>query len=198
MLAWILQNNYAIRKLLHYLDDSFTTASPDTEECANNLSAIKLVCSQLGIPLAPKKCDGPTTCLVYLGIELDSMQQCARLPTDKLLELKALVLEWQNKKSCTKKELESFIGKLQHASLVVRYGRTFLRRLFNALSGLVQKHYYFRLSRSCKLDIACWGELLANWNGVSFYDRSDWDFIPDVKTGTIYGLTVRGIPTNNN
>ena len=181
MLAYILSHNHAIRRLIHYLDDYFTADCPRSDECLTNLTQFKAVCAQLGIPLAPDKCIGPTTCLVFLGIELDSVEQSARLPTNKLKELKALVAQWLTKTSCTKSELESFVGKLQHASLVVRHGRTFLRRLFNALSGLRQKHHCFRLSRACKQDIAWWGALLAEWNGVSFYERTHWEVIPDVK-----------------
>ena len=44
------------------------------------------------------------------------------------MELKHLLAQWLNKRACTKRELQSLVGKLQHASSVVRRGRTFLRR----------------------------------------------------------------------
>ena len=37
---------------------------------------------------------GPSTVLVVLGIELDSVSQVAHLPTEKLLALKELITLW--------------------------------------------------------------------------------------------------------
>ena len=54
----------------------------------------------MGIPLSPGKCVGPTTWLVFLGIELDSIRMTARLPTDKHAELIALLDEWASKCCC--------------------------------------------------------------------------------------------------
>lgn len=194
MLCWVLRNNYTIKRVLHYLDDYFTVGSPGSTECTENLRTIKGTCSELGIPLAPEKCIGPVTCIIFLGIEIDSVTGTARLPGNKLEELKRLVLLWLDKRSCTKRELESVIGKLQHASLVVRHGRTFLRRLFSALAGLGQRHHYFRLTRACKQDIEWWGALLRGWNGINFYELPEWEIVPDIQfasdaSGTIgYGV----------
>ena len=60
----------------------------------------------------------------------------ARLPPAKLSDLLALTKLWTDKKTCTRKELESLIGKLSHACYVVPAGRTFLRRLINLTLGL--------------------------------------------------------------
>jgi hypothetical protein len=69
----------------------------------------------MGIPLHPDKTDGPATCLIVLGIELDSILQIARLPKVKLEALKQLLKEWQQKRWCTRTQLEPLLGKLHHA-----------------------------------------------------------------------------------
>jgi hypothetical protein len=129
----ILHNNYMIRDLLHYLDDYITASPPCRPDCAQNLVVASLVCQSLGLPLHPDKTVGPTTCLIVLGIELDSVLQIARLPATKLLALKGLFMEWSARKWCTHIQLESLIGKLHHACLVVWPGRTFLRQMINLL-----------------------------------------------------------------
>lgn len=65
--------------------------------------------------------------LTFLGIEMDTARMTLRLPVDKLAELKVLVLvsTWLERKFCTLKELQSLVGKLQHAGKVIRPGRTF-------------------------------------------------------------------------
>ena len=77
------------------------------------------VCQRLGLPLHPDKTVGQSTRLTVLGIELDTILQIARLPPTKLLDLKLLLREWSSRKWCTRVQLESLIGKLHHACLVV-------------------------------------------------------------------------------
>ena len=87
MVEWILLNPHNLSALLHYLDDFITAGPPDTNQCAENLATSIAVCRSLGLPLHPDKCIGPSTRLVVLGIELDSVAQVARLPPDKLSAL---------------------------------------------------------------------------------------------------------------
>ena len=83
-------------------------------------------CAELGIPVAAHKCTDPTTCLVFLGIQIDTIKVQISLPQEKLERLKGLFQEWKTKKCCTRRELESLIGHLQHAAKVVRPGRRFI------------------------------------------------------------------------
>lgn len=69
--------------------------------------------------MAPDKVERPTTCLTFLGIELDTIALTARLPEDKLQRLQAMLLAWQDRKVCTKRELLSLVGDLQHATMLV-------------------------------------------------------------------------------
>ena len=73
-LHWILQHNYDIRHLLHYmyLDDYFTAGTPASQECANNLSTMLAVCNNLNAPVKPSKTEGPTTHLIFLGITINT------------------------------------------------------------------------------------------------------------------------------
>ena len=127
MVEWILLNTHNVSALLHYLDDFITAGPLDTNQCAENLATSIAVCRSLGLPLHPDKCIGPSTHLVLLGIELDSVAQVAHLPMDKLSALQTLLQSWQDRCWCTRPELESLIGHLHHATKVVWPGRTFLR-----------------------------------------------------------------------
>ena len=72
---------------MHYLDDYFTLGAAGTNICATRLEAIHEAAQQVGIPLSPEKCEGPTTRTTFLGIELDSVEMSARLPADNLADL---------------------------------------------------------------------------------------------------------------
>ena len=90
-------------------------------------------CSRLGIPIAQEKCKGPTTCLTFLGIEIDTQTLELRLPADKLTRVQRTVGEWLGRKAAKKRDLESLLGLLQHAVKVVRPRRRFVRRLIQAI-----------------------------------------------------------------
>ena len=86
--------------------------------------------TELGVPLATDKLEGPTQCLTSLGIEVDT-QDGTRLPADKLSRLQEALLQWTPQKACRRHQLESLIGTLQHAC---RPGRSaFLRRMIDLL-----------------------------------------------------------------
>ena len=104
-----------------------------------------------GIPLAVEKYEGPTTGLVFWGIELDSEHMTARLPHDKTEELRVVIRAWAQKKWCTRKELEWLVGKLNHACAVV--ARTFLSRMINLLRDSKPRRRYIRLNKPCQLDL---------------------------------------------
>jgi len=75
--------------------------------------------------VAPEKTEGPTTSLLLLGVELDTELMELRLPQKKLLKLRELVAKWRQRKACTKRELQSLAGYLNHACKVIRSGRRF-------------------------------------------------------------------------
>ena len=49
------------------------------------------LCHHLGVPLAEENVEGPSTCLMYLGIIIDSVAGELRLPLEKLSRLCLLI-----------------------------------------------------------------------------------------------------------
>ena len=69
-LEWIL-TQHGMSSCLHYLDDFLTMGPPGSRECEHNLQLLLQLCEKLGIPIAIHKVEGPTTILIFLGIEFD-------------------------------------------------------------------------------------------------------------------------------
>ena len=124
-LQWLLIRDGV--EVIHYLDDFLLFGPKESPQCAEALAHTMGKCKELGVPVAPHKTEGPSTTLVFLGIELDTMLMTVRLPAEKLERLWREIGQWSVRKSCTKRELLSLIGQLQHACCVVRPGRSFLR-----------------------------------------------------------------------
>ncbi len=57
---------------MHYLDDFLLIGAPASVECDAHLSTLLTTFDRLGLPVAPKKLEGPTTRVTFLGIELDT------------------------------------------------------------------------------------------------------------------------------
>ena len=169
MVEWILLHKHHLTDLLHYLDDFITAGPPNSELCASNLTTAQTVCRTLGLPLHPDKCVGPATRLVVLGIELDSVAMCARLPEDKLLALRELIISWRSRWCSSRSQLESLIGHLHHAAKVVWPGRSFIRRMIDLLCCFRHRDHPIRLNSEFHLDLQWWDQFLTTWHGVNFW-----------------------------
>ena len=155
------------RGIDHYLDDFIIVGPPQSRGCASSLRVLEETCQQLGVPIAAEKCQGPSACLEFLGIEMDMLAMELCLPQDKLNRLRTLLQGWWPRKACQIKDLQCLVGHLCHACRVVRLGRRFLRGMFLLLSGNRKGHHYIRLNRQFKADLEWWNVFLSQWNGTS-------------------------------
>jgi hypothetical protein len=165
------------RIVIHYVDDFLFVVKLKSD--AQHLLARALdLCEELGVPIASEKTEGPTTCLTFLGIELDTVAMEARLPPARLLELQQLVDVWVSKSTASISEIESLHGTLQWACGVVRPGRFYLRRLI-AHSSRIKRwaqsdKAQFALPRPVIEDVRWWQQFLTRWNGVGLLYDADW------------------------
>ena len=117
MVEWILLHRHHLSDLLHYLDDFFTTGPPNSAHCAFNLQTALSVCQKLGLPPHPGKCVGPSTRLVILGNELDSVEQYTRLPEEKLMALRKMIASWRHRQWCSWAQLAICITQQKWSGL---------------------------------------------------------------------------------
>ena len=128
------------------------------------LSILRSVFHKLGVEIAEQKTVGPSSSVVFLGIEIDADNQVLRLPVEKLSELRTLITAWLDKKVTVARDLKSLVGKLEHACRVVRPGWSFLRRMLDFLKGVNSNHHLVRLSAAFRSN---WHVFRASWNKVS-------------------------------
>ena len=148
------------------------------------------VCKKLGLSVHPGECVGPSTQLIVLGIELDLVELCARIPGEKLAALQDLISSWRSRWWRSRQELESLIGHLQHEAKVVWPGRTFLRRMIDLLCCFCRRDHPIRLNAEFHLDLLWWHEFLSSWHvsclGPWAYSRCCWFF----GSFLLYGISV--------
>lgn len=142
--------------------DFITMGPPESAQCCLNLHTAMSICKKLGLPLHPGKCVGSSTQLVVLGIELDSVELCARLAGGKLAALQDLICSWRSHRWCSWGQLESLIGHLQHAK-VVWPGRTFLCHMIDLLCCFHRRDHPIQLSAEFHLDLLWWNEFFVKF-----------------------------------
>ena len=160
-----------INAVINYLDDYLIFGDPNSQECAEALSLAMHSCKCLGVPVSAHKLEGPATTVTFLGILLDTVKHEIRLPADKLSRLRTLIQSWSLKKCCTKRELLSLIGQLQHACRVVPPDRSFLRRIINLSTTAKELRHHIHLNAGCRSDLQWWSTFLAVWNGRQMLAR---------------------------
>ena len=57
-IQWILQQNYGVEHLIHYLDDTFTAGPPNSPACSHNMATINHLSTLLNTPTKPEKEEG--------------------------------------------------------------------------------------------------------------------------------------------
>ena len=167
-LEWCIRQA-GVQGIDHYLDDFIIVAPPASCACQSNLNKLEEECEALGFTLAPEKQEGPTTHLVFLGIDIDTVAGRLSLPADKLLRLRTEVDSWLGRKVCRRRDLESLVGVLQHAAKVVPPGRTFVRQMIDLLKGPRRPHYFIRLNQQFRAVLYCWKTFAEKWNGVALF-----------------------------
>lgn len=172
-IEWIAQNKLHIEHILHLLDD-FLIVSPSADVCKGQLELFLMLCSYLGIPMAPEKTLGPSTTLAFAGIELDSVQMEARLPQGKLDKCQQLISAFLRRRKVSLREIQSLTGLLNFACTVVVPGRAFLRRLIDITLGVRSPRFLIRLTKEVKEDLKVWQNFLTGFNGRSFFLTDFW------------------------
>lgn len=141
--------------LIHYLGD-FLIAARDKHTCNKFMDIFASTCHSLGIPIAEDKTCGPAQELIFLGIEVDTVNQMIRLSDDRLAALMHTLCTWGNRSKCTKRELQSLIGTLSFACKVIKPGRIFLRRLIDLSCTVSQPSHHISINSEARADIQWW------------------------------------------
>ncbi len=178
-LHYFCEHLLGIKRVVHYIDDFLFVVESHSDAVAVLALALAL-CKRLGLPMAESKIEGPIQCLIFLGLELDTVALEARLGVKRLGDLIALLKVWKEKSHATTQERQSLAGILNFAATVVAPGRTFLQRIFADIKqrkGKAGRHAQkkaYPISTGLQADLDWWRAFAANWNGVSILVPGEW------------------------
>ncbi len=164
-----------------YLDDLIGVAKPqDGTQGYNHLGELL---SELGLLENTGKACPPATIQTVLGVQIDTVNMTISVTEERLEETINLLKSWSKKRSASKTELQSLIGKLVFITKCVRQSRLFLNRMLNLLRSMTPDVKRIKLSKSFMKDVRWWREFLYRFNGMSFIPPISWSE-PDVTFST--------------
>lgn len=149
--------------------DDFLCVAETYDTCLDAWVTMIELLLQLGLEVNRDKLVAPCTCLVFLGIQIDTVQCNLALPEDKLQDICALLDAFLKMRRATKRQFMSLAGKLNFAARVVRGARTFLRRLLNCIAKLKQPHHKARVQGAVRQDILWWQKFMRQFNGIASF-----------------------------
>jgi len=172
--------------IISYLDDFCGVVCEKDKNI--HFSRFSQLLAELGLIEAVEKSVPPSTRVEFLGVLFDSDQQTMSITPSRLQEITELVDTWLSKRSATKQQLQSLIGKLSFVARCVFSSRLFLSRLINQLSKLQSQNHFFKINAQFRKDLLWWQACIAAFNGVSFIPDMGWS-APDLKMSTDACLT---------
>ena len=197
-LEFAVRRRSPVGQLLHYLDDFLFGGKRNTQDCQIIMGHFQKCMSELAVPIAGEKTEGPTTVLCFLGLELDSNEMVIRLPMEKVHEIIQKIQAVLSKRKVTLKAMQSLIGVLQFACRAIIPGRPFCRRLINSTCGILNPYYHIRVTQNIKKDLQMWLSFFEQFNGISvFHDRfwissADVELYSDSAGSTGFGIYFGG------
>lgn len=175
ILEWLVQERIQSDRefgLDHYLDDFFFAGRASSFVCMDLMNTFGQLCGEIGVPIAAEKTVLPTPVLIFLGLEIDSVNMRIRIPQDKLSSLRELLLEVSSVNKVTLCKLQSLTGVLNFCVRAIPSARAFIRRFYNAMAGVQKSHHRIRVTSGMRADIKMWLVFLELFNGYcSFPDR---------------------------
>jgi hypothetical protein len=170
IIAWIAYDN-GIPAIIHYVDDFLIISHPsNTEDKAKFLSLLE----DIKVPIKIQKLEGPTTKLVYLGFEIDSVNMTASLFIQRKHEFLEYLNKWHRKKSAHSREIRSLVGYLLWACQVLPRARPFAQCFLDTQNRTHNIDRYVNLSKEHRADIKWWIKAISTWNSVYLFEETFW------------------------
>ena len=173
-LEWVAKYKYNIKHIVHILDDFLILDPPFNNKCNEKLSIFLNMFSELGVPIKQEKTELATTCITFMGLELDSAKMEARLPQDKLTNLRSLLKTHSLKRTIKLKDLQSLLGLLNFCCKVVVPGRCFLRRLYDLTRSVTNPNHRITLNKESRKDIHAWQLFAEHFDGRNILLEQRW------------------------
>lgn len=138
-----------------YLDD-FLLYEHNFDKCAKALACLIKLLRALGFRIAWPKVVDPCKRLVFLGIEIDLINNKLSLDPAKVVKIRQDLLDMSKRVRISRKHLEKLAGSLNWSCNVIPVGRAFMNSLYYALRQLNAPNHKARPSPALTAEWTWW------------------------------------------
>lgn len=153
-----------------YLDD-IIVISDSWEKAKRDHQAVKDLLLELGLPEAKEKAQPPAQVVRWLGINIDAKNMRLSIPAQKVSETLEVIKKLRNRRSMSRRELQSVIGRLIHIAKCVSPARLFVSRLLDGLREM--NGNFVNINAEMKKDFEWFRAFCVQWNGVSLIPQKE-------------------------
>ena len=146
------------RNLINYLDD-YMFAALIKLLCNDQVKNFLSVCDEIQFPVSLEKTFWASTLMTFLGLLIDTVNQCVCIPLEKIqkaVNLIQSILEKRSKK-VTLNQLQKVCGFLNFLGRCVIPGRAFTRRLYvYTANDKLKPPHHIRVNAEMRADLGMW------------------------------------------
>ena len=163
--------------IIDYIDDYIGVGV--TTVAQRSFDHLLSLMEKLGLSVSKSKLVPPATRVVCLGVLIDTVAGTIAIPPEKLRQINDTVKEWLEKRSCTKRQLQSILGLLLYVHKCVKPARVFLNRMLDMLRSS-QNAQKITVTSDFRRDVRWFAKFLPTYNGINFYDHRTIDHVLDL------------------
>jgi Reverse transcriptase (RNA-dependent DNA polymerase) len=173
--------------LVRYLDD-ILFVDQTAAASHSSLAQSKDIIPSFGLIINPAKTEGPTQCISFLGILIDSLSQTLSCTEERVQELRLLLHATQSLRIIKRQKMESLIGKLSFAAQVLPGARPFMRRLQDSTLRVKKRNAPIRITSLVQADIGFWLAHLSDWSGTQQWRASRTSAVHFASDASLHGF----------
>ena len=156
--------------------------------------------SDLGFEISAKKIVTPSTKVTCLGVEINTVHFTVSITPDKVQEITKTCYAWTSKNTCSKRELQSLLGKRLYISKCVKSSRFFLNRMLELLRTN-NKNSTIILTDDFHRDLNWFCKFVPRFNGTAFFVHKQVNYEIELDAclqglGARWGNEIYAIPLN--
>ena len=180
----------------NYIDDIIGQAT--RSQADSSFNTLYDLLGELGLDISQKKLVHPSTQASCLGVIINTENFTISVPEEKLAQIKQVCAQWQHKAHCSKRDLQSLLGRLLYVTKCVKASRPFLNRMLELLRQ-ADKQEKVVLTEDFHRDLNWFARFLIKFNGVAFFFHDPVHFHIELDAslqglGAVCGTEVYAVP----
>ena len=152
-----------------YLDD-IICLNHTFEEAERNQARVRQLLDELGLPTAKDKSTTPSQVIKWLGVHIDSVKNLLYVPTAKLNDIVLFSNRLTVRRTISKKQLQSILGRTFYVGKCIRPVRAFTSRLLETLRKNPTEQRIQVSEEMCR-DILWFKNFASTWNGITLIPK---------------------------